>query len=174
MDNIINVKNIQYRDALQNHSENEIVYCEEEQQYFIWKDNQFNPVEDLAKTGEIKLNYRDLLINAISGFEPLDEHQKARTQMALDEWEACQNKEYYMLYGKEINYFTLFHRIPEEMEARCLSKEVLECLQSVGEIIYVEEFDNDNYTIIFWIKTNDNLITEVYLFDYTEGVVPFV
>ena len=78
-----------------------------------------------------------------------------------------------MLYARELDYFTLLHRVPED-GSKCLGKEIMDCLWNLGYIIYIEDFTEEDDRIIFWIKTNKGLITEVYLFDYTEGVVPFV
>ena len=174
MNSIIQVKNIQERNALQIHQENEVIYCKEEKEYYRWQNNEYVlvDVEELVN-GALQMNYRDLLKNSISGLDPFTKQQYLNTQMKIDEWDSQENKEFYMLYCKEINYFTLFRRTNDENN-RCLSKEVMLCLSDIGDLLYVEEIDNET-PIIFWIKAKEEeLITEVYLFDYTQGVVPFI
>lgn len=171
---MIRVKNIQFRDALMNHTDGEAVYCEEEDQCYVWTNGAYQPVSSsIDSAGEIKVNYRDLVINAISSFEPLNEEQLTHQQVLINAWDEFQNQDFYMLYCKEFDYFTLFHRVPNESN-KCLGKEVLECLACVGSLIYVEDFTEEDKNIIFWIKTPEGKITEVYLFNYTEGVVQFV
>ena len=171
---VIRVKNIKFRDALMNHSEGETVYCEEEKQCYVWTNGQYQPIESkIDGEGEIKVNYRDLVVNAISSFEPFTIENTEKYQVLINNWDEIQNKEYYMLYARELDYFTLLHRVPED-GSKCLGKEIMDCLWNLGYIIYIEDFTEEDDRIIFWIKTNKGLITEVYLFDYTEGVVPFV
>lgn len=170
---IVRVKNIKFRDALMNHSEGETVYCEEEKQCYVWTNGQYQPVESkIDGAGEIKVNYRDLVISAISAFEPFDDEQIKKYQVLLNAWDEIQAKDFYMLYARELDYFTLFYRIPNEGN-RCIGKEVFECLSDLGSVVYIEDFTEDEYNIIFWVKTPEGKLTEVYLFDFTRGVVPF-
>lgn len=171
---VVRVKNIKFRDALMNHSEGETVYCEEEKQCYVWTNGQYQPVESqIDGAGEIKVNYRDLVISAISAFEPFDDEQIKKYQVLLNAWDEIQAKDFYMLYARELDYFTLFHRVPDEGN-RCIGKEVFECLFDLGSVVYIEDFAEDEYNIIFWIKTPEGKLTEVYLFDYTKGVVLFI
>lgn len=171
---IVRVKNTKFRDALMNHTDGETVYCEEENQCFVWNDNKWHLVEsEVDGAGEIKVNYRDLVIGAISGFDPLDMEACQKYQVLLNKWDEAQYHEYYMLYARELDYFTLLRRTEPADDICCLGKEILECLNTIGEIIYVEEFNDDDISVIFWIRTDTGLITEAYLFDYTAGVVPF-
>ena len=170
---VVRVKNIKFRDALMNHSEGETVYCEEEKQCYVWTNGEYQPVESqIDGAGEIKVNYRDLVISAISAFKPFDDEQIKKYQVLLNAWDEIQAKDFYMLYARELDYFTLFHRVSNEGN-RCIGKEVFECLSDLGSVVYVEDFTEDEYNIIFWVKTSEGKLTEVYLFDYTRGVVPF-
>lgn len=172
--NIIKVKNIKFRDALMNRGEGETVYCEEENTCYTWSNNSWNEVSSTVDAaGEIKVNYRDLVVNAISNFEPFTIENTEKYQVLINNWDEIQNKEYYMLYARELDYFTLLHRVPED-GSKCLGKEIMDCLWNLGYIIYIEDFTEEDDRVIFWIKTDKGLVTEVYLFDYTEGVVPFV
>lgn len=167
--NIITVKSNKERDMLKLHADNEIVYSVETQKYYQWVDGAWH---DYTPASELKMNYRNLVINSISQFSPMSTESITRHQMQINKWHNDNPKEFYMLYGKELDYFTIF-RFVEDNSNRCLGKELFECLSVVGDILYIEEYDAQSEHIIFWVKTPNGLITELYLFDYTEGVVPF-
>lgn len=167
------VKDIKSRDALVNHEDEEICYCEAENKYFVWKDGWKETTIQPADIGEIKVNYRDLVVNTISNFEPFTLENIEKHQVLINSWDEFQHRDFYMLYARELDYFTLLQRVPAD-GSKCLGREVLDCLQMLGSIIYVEDFTEEDDRIIFWIKTDKGLVTEAYLFDYTEGVVPFV
>lgn len=81
---------------------------------------------------------------------------------------------YYLLYGKEISYFTLFERrkvVTDMLKNETLGDMVLECLKSF-EKVYSYEMKDDEGVIEIWVHNKDNnLATVLYLFDYTDGVV---
>lgn len=171
---IIRVENTKIRDALMNHVEGETVYCNQEQQAYIWHNGKWNEIESQTDvSGEIKVNYRDLVISAISNFSPFNAETNEKYQVLINKWNEKQNHRFYMLYGRELDYFTLFEKT-ENISNRCFGKEVLTCLADIGSLIYIEDFTDEDDIIIFWIKTPEAKITEVYLFDYTKGVVPFI
>lgn len=171
--NLIRVKNTKIRDALMNRVEGETVYCEEENQCYVWANGEYQPVDShIDSFGEIKVNYRDLVISAISAFDPLDEKSEQLHQMRINDWDEFGHKQFYMLYGRELDYFTIFNR-SNDNSACCLGREVFACLKNIGHIVYIEDYDREDKAIIFWVKTPEDKLTEVYLFDYTEGVVPF-
>jgi len=78
-----------------------------------------------------------------------------------------------MLYGKEISYFTLFKKENNPKEDD-LGQQVLNCLSAVSDKIYSFEFIEETNALEIWCyNTETDLATVLYLFDYTEGVVPF-
>lgn len=172
MPNVLKVKNIKFRDALMNHEEGEVVYCKEEDKFFLFHDNKWQSVEGkINASGSFDVKKRDLLINSISSFEPYSEKMELELIKEISRFREKINSQYYMLLGKELNYFTLFVR--DEWSKADLSLGVLSCIKDLGNLIYVEQFEEDN-AMIFWIKTHENqTITELYLFDYSRGVIPF-
>ena len=72
---------------------------------------------------------------------------------------------YYMLYGKEISYFTLF----KINESKYFGKEVIECLKDVGYIKAIDLTDTGD-AIECWVE-NEQGPTCLYLFPYDAGVV---
>lgn len=75
------------------------------------------------------------------------------------------NNFYYMMYGKEISYFTLFKII----EPQYFGNEVIDCLKNVG-IIKAIDFTEAQDAIEIWVE-NENGPTCLYLFPYDNGVV---
>lgn len=81
------------------------------------------------------------------------------------------NNEFYMLYGKETGYFTVFKRKCSPWELETLDMAVIECLVNVGPIYSIELTENKD-AIEIWVKdTERDLLTCMYLFPYDNGVV---
>ena len=80
------------------------------------------------------------------------------------------NNNFYMMYGKEIGYFTVFAR-HENWELETLDLAVAECLFNVG-YLYSIELTADKSAIEIWVRTYENdLVTCMYLFPYDNGIV---
>lgn len=78
---------------------------------------------------------------------------------------------YFLMYGKEIGYFTLFKRDDNSTEK--FHEVFKDCLSSVGDLKACDVTENED-GIEIWIKTKDTqTITCLYLFNYDEGVVSF-
>lgn len=81
------------------------------------------------------------------------------------------NNQCYMLYGKEIGYFTLFMRDSVNWELETIDIAVIECLMNVGPI-YSIELTPDKDAAEIWVKdTEKDLLTCMYLFPYDNGIV---
>lgn len=76
---------------------------------------------------------------------------------------------YYMLLGREINYYTVFPVLSDNHSATPIASTVLECAADVGKIVDVSL--NDANAIEIWVKTQNDAACLVF-FDYTMGVVP--
>ena len=86
-------------------------------------------------------------------------------------------EKYSLLYGKEINYFTLFVK-DKNWELESLDLGVIECLSNIGTI-YSIEYTKEKDAIEIWVEVetntnteeNEKLITCMYLFPYDAGIV---
>ena len=88
-------------------------------------------------------------------------------------------EKYSLLYGREINYFTLFVK-DENWELESLDLGVIECLNNIGTI-YSIEYTKEKDAIEIWIEVetetntdteeNEKLVTCMYLFPYDTGIV---
>ena len=86
-------------------------------------------------------------------------------------------EKYSLLYGREINYFTLFVK-DENCELESLDIGVIECLNNIGTI-YSIEYTKEKDAIEIWMEVeinpgaeeNEKLVTCMYLFPYDTGIV---
>lgn len=76
---------------------------------------------------------------------------------------------YYMLLGRDINYYTIFDISPNNGGATPLAATVLECAKDVGSIVDVSL--NESNAIEIWVKTEQDAICLIF-FDYSQGVIP--
>lgn len=100
------------------------------------------------------------IIEQLPEFTDLD--KAAKTIEALH---GIYQNEYYMLYGKEISYFTLFKLINPQYFAQ----EVLECLRNVGTLKAIDP-DEPGTAVEIWVENEDGP-TCLYLFPYDNGLV---
>ena len=100
----------------------------------------------------------------------IKEEDLARAMIEIKDFANSTNNKCYMLYGKEIGYFTLFMRDPKwELETMDLA--VTECLVNVGPI-YSIELTSPKDAFEIWVKdTKTDLLTCMYLFPYDNGIV---
>lgn len=160
-----------YKDlkALRFHGEGETAYVKKDKKGYVYHEGKWVPV-DTDGSG-LKMNLYEINKSIISQMDPL-------TEEALDYLKKDINKnltgDYYLLYGKEISYFTLFekrHVVTDMLKNESLGDMVLECLNSFDKI-YSYEIKDDEKVIEIWVHNSDNnLATVLYLFDYKDGVV---
>lgn len=85
-------------------------------------------------------------------------------------WNSVEDYGYFMLLGRDLNYYTLFRWKAREHE--CLADLVVECLENIGKIKTWVTYPDK---IELWIKTPMplNECYSLYLFPYSDGVVHF-
>ena len=144
----------------------EKVYCEQEKTAYVYKNGYWVKDEPIQINSGI--NLAEMNKNIISQMPPLDmEKERESIIEELINWTNNYSDHYYMLYGKEIGYFTLIH----EDEFSCeetIADVVLECLQNLGTL-YSVSLEPGAYE--FWVKLNDTgAYTYLYLFPFDNGV----
>lgn len=164
---VFKVQNINILNALQNHQDGEVAFCEDEQQYMIYKGDTWMPIEGTMTDSGLQLNFYDFNKQIISQLPPFDE---TRINDAKDTLAAWAKSPIYMLYGREINYFTLFQE-QDEPEFNTLFDALFECLLVISDKIFAFDVLDEN-TIEIWIEYEGET-TVLYLFDYKEGVVTY-
>lgn len=167
MSEIIEVPNKAALDALQNHYDGEIAFCQEEGVYYSYHGNEWVPVPiERDSNGEIHLNLYALNKQIVSQLPPFDIQRLEDAKETLENWKKVDTP--YLLYGKEISYFTLFY--PTNKEEDTFVDCVFDCLESLSTTIYSFDVASDN-AIEIWIGLEEDDATALYLFDYSEGMV---
>lgn len=158
MDNVLKVKNFNTLIHLPLHKEGEIAYCEEEDKYYTFVDSQWKPslgfnisVYDMNK----KLIHKQ-------GVLKKDKEEIIKT---INDWFVDNTEDnYFLLYGRESNYFTLFVHQTHNDD---FGNVVYDCITNFGYLYDIIIHDD---SIEFWTSYNDT-VTAIYLFEYDKGVV---
>lgn len=111
----------------------------------------------------------DMNKSLIEQLGPLDLEKYSEKHDLINTFKEDNNGTFFMLYGKEISYFTLFVCGATEPELPDLAAGVFDCLTNVGEVYSIEQ-TADKSAIEIWIKV-DGEMTCMYLFPYDSGIV---
>ena len=125
---------------------------------------------------EASISLYELNRSMIKQQGPLEEKDIKLKMNILKEFSNTFEK-YSLLYGREINYFTLFVK-DENWELESLDLGVIECLNNIGTI-YSIEYTKEKDAIEIWVEVeinpgteeNKKLVTCMYLFPYDTGIV---
>lgn len=152
--------------------EDEVLFCQEDNSYYITKESGIEKVEIQFETpegegSEIKIDLYEINRQIFSQLNDYSEKDIALAKERIAEW-VNPNCNYYLLYGKEVGYFTLF--VKDSNTDEQIVDLIIECLSVIGPIKDISVLDNG--AIEIWINFYDN-ITCMYLFDYEQGVVKF-
>lgn len=142
--------------------ENEIIQ-NPEGEYLIWKDGAWNKIN--IEGSDISMDLYDMNKQIIVQLPTLTDDELNEKKYSIDALNGKYNNEYYMLYGKEISYFTLFKIV----EPQYFSYEVIECLKNVGDIKAID-LTEDKDAVEAWVMA-DGEATCLYLFPYDLGIV---
>lgn len=131
--------------------------------FMVWTNEGWNTVK--TENSGINMGLYEMNKQIISQLPKLTEAELFDRDLLINTLHAKFNNEFYMLYGKEISYFTLF-RIFDSIR---FGNEVIDCLNNVGDIKAID-FTEAQDAIEIWIQDEDGP-TCLYLFPYDSGVV---
>lgn len=124
---------------------------------------------------EANLSLYELNRSIIEQQGALDANTLTEKLKLIDTFAADTNNNFYMLYGKEVSYFTVFAKHERwELETLCLA--VAECLANIGQIYSIELTANKD-AIEIWVRMypkvaeEESILTCMYLFPYDNGIV---
>ena len=136
----------------------------EDGKYQVFKNGELHDFK--MEGSNLELGLYDLNKQIISQLPPLtDEELDKKIDVIDDSYIKCVN-DFYMLYGKEISYFTLF----KVNEPIYFAKTVLDCLNEIGEIKAIDPTE-DGFAIEIWVQPTNEEPTCLYLFPYDNGLV---
>ena len=133
-----------------------------EGKYIVWHEDAWNEIK--MESGGINMGLYDMNKQIISQLPILEDFDKAMNDI-WTLYETYHNK-YFMLYGKEISYFTVFKII----EPQYLGEEVLDCCLNVG-LVKVMDLTAAGDAVEIWVQPQDGEPTCLYLFPYDSGIV---
>ena len=121
--------------------------------------------------GDITMSLYEMNRQLINQLPDYNEEAWGGAKEIFNEYLSKHINAYYMLYGRELNYFTVFHKNGDG-EFDNLFDALKTCLDSVGAI---RSFDFDGEAAIeIWVKPEvASTVTCMYLFPYDDGVVTF-
>lgn len=117
---------------------------------------------------EVKISLYDINKQVVAQMPLLTSEQLDEAVTKVSAYIEQTQNTYYMLYGAELNYFTVF-KIDNNTNER-LADILIECLFGLGEGIIAIQPTDDNSAIECWIAHN-NTSSILYLFSYDGGVV---
>lgn len=129
----------------------------------VWGENGWNEIK--TEGSGINMGLYDMNKQLISQLPVLSDDELFSKKITISGLHAKYNNDYYMLYGKEISYFTLFNIV----DATYFDADVIDCLNNVGDIKAID-FTEPEDAIEIWVETEDGP-TCLYLFPYDNGVV---
>lgn len=129
--------------------------------FLVWHENQWQTIK--MEGGGIEMGVYDMNKQIIAQMPELSDLTNAR--QAISKLQEIHYDTYFMLYGKEISYFTLFKLI----DPQYFANEVIACLKNVGMIKAIDLTEANN-AVEIWVETEDGP-TVLYLFPYDNGVV---
>lgn len=145
----------------------QIAYATDTNKTYIYNDEWHVLDNNIKMDGDgLKMKLYDLNSSIIEQLPTITDFTEVKE--ILNTYKKMTENQYYMLYGKDISYFTLF-RIQEAGECENLSEAVIECLLNVGEIKAVD-ITEDKTSVEIWVTNSEKTIC-LYLFPYDTGVV---
>jgi gamma-glutamylcyclotransferase (GGCT)/AIG2-like uncharacterized protein YtfP len=143
--------------------EGEIIQSSIDNKFYIYKDGAWM-LMNIDSSG-VHMGLYDINKQIVAQLPVLTDtevHDKAYSVYTLH---AKFNNEFYMLYGKEISYFTLF----KINDANYFTTEVIDCLNNIGDIKAIDTTEAQD-ALEIWVETEDGP-TCLYLFPYDSGLV---
>lgn len=135
--------------------------------FYVYKDGEYYPIKDQKiDTG---MSLYELNKQGYAQLLPYDETQIQDAITWINEFSDKNKGKYYMLLCKEISYYTVFEKDFLEYDCLSLGHGVIECLDNVGTIHGID--DNGEGALEIWVKTSDEEVYCMLLFNYDVGVV---
>lgn len=125
--------------------------------------------DDQAQTAVLSVNLYDLNKNIISQLEDIKDFSEAIA--LLNSYNQNFQNDFYMLFGYDLKYFTVFTSYVEDLDNKTFGENVISCLLNITPHIKSVDYNQDKDAIEIWVEHKDELFV-LYLFPYDNGVVP--
>lgn len=120
------------------------------------------------------MNLYDLNKSIIGQLPKKTKEELIELEKVINDYHYKVNSEFYMLLCKDISYYTIFHNDNHSFSTTIefLGEVVIDCASNVGSIISIDPTENN--TIEIWVKTSEEEVYCMYLFDAKDFVVKFL
>ena len=169
---------------LPNHTEGEVAYCSNEDKYYIYINDElkWQPYNISMNSSGLNMNLYELNKSVVSQLPVFDENAWNGSEKIFNDWffrqmNKKQKPRYFMLYGRDISYFTVFRRVSGTADFTTFFAALRDILNSVGDVYAIDPVEDDS-AIEIWVRYIDeeqkiDEMTCLYLFNYDEGVITF-
>ena len=173
--NTLVVNNIKDLTSITDIEINVPVYVEDNGRFYAKNEaGQWEPVKFNAGNSNIQMSLYDMNKQIIKQLGDLSEEQIEAVLDIFEKYHSIAKQEYYLLYGKEISYFTLFHCDEfGEGSHGGLGELVIECLTNIGPIYSISLTEAKDAIELWVLPDGKEDVTCLYLFGYDQGVVEF-
>ena len=143
----------------------EIVINTVDDGYYIYKDGNWMKIN--VENSGLNLGLYDLNKQIIAQLPILSDEELSNKKTVINQLHEKFNNEYYMLYGKEMSYFTLF----KLKDPSRFGDEVIECLGYLDGDVKCVDMTEPEDAIEIWVHKGTEDPTCLYLFPYDTGLV---
>ena len=145
--------------------EGEIMQNASDGKYYIWHEDNWH--EFSMENSGIEMDLYDMNKQIIAQLPDLTDWD--RVEQLFNDFHTSWRNKYYMMYGKEISYFTVFKIV----EPHLFGSVVMDCIPNVGIVKAIDLTETEDAVEIWVLPDGEEDVTCMYLFGYDEGVVEF-
>lgn len=139
----------------------EIMQNAQDGEFYIWHNDTWNQFK-MERSG-LEVGLYDMNKQIIAQMPDLTDWD--RVEKLFNEFHDIWNNTYYMMYGKEISYFTVF----KVVESYLFGSTVMDCIPSIGTVKAIDLTETKD-AVEIWVMQDDEA-TCLYLFPYDMGLV---
>jgi hypothetical protein len=141
--------------------EGEIMQNTADGKYYIWYEDNWH--EFSMENSGIEMGLYDMNKQIIAQLPDLTDWD--RVEQLFNDFHTSWKNKYYMMYGKEISYFTVF----KVVEPHLFGSVVMDCIPNVGIVKAIDLTETED-AVEIWVMYEDEP-TCLYLFPYDMGIV---
>ena len=141
--------------------EGEIMQNASDGKYYIWHEDNWH--EFSMENSGIEMDLYDMNKQIITQLPDLTDWD--RVEQLFNDFHTSWRNKYYMMYGKEISYFTVFKIV----EPHLFGSVVMDCIPNVGIVKAIDLTETED-AVEIWVMYEDEP-TCLYLFPYDMGIV---
>ena len=171
---LVSLKN--YQNKINNFQQGEIIYLTEDKKYVMYDGQDFIDIPEKVKVDSesgVHMSLYDLNKTIIAQLPVKETYaEQSNERKLINNFFNSIGRTSYMLLCKDISYYTIFTYEDNKMaNYETLGEAVLDCLQSVGQLICADLTEDGN-AVEIWIRTEeDNLC--MYLFKCSDLMVTY-